>query len=54
VRDIAVKVVTAPGEVRCGERFKIEVVVKNWTDRAMQLSLREEQPKVETVLLDGW
>ena len=53
VWDLEVKVIKAPGEVVCGEGFSISVVVKNCSAATMELSLREEQQKVETVLLDG-
>jgi hypothetical protein len=53
VWDIEVKVLKAPGEVQCGEGFSVSVAVKNCSAATMELSLREEQQKVETVLLDG-
>lgn len=53
VRDIEVKVVDAPGEVRCGAGFTISLTIKNWSSQQMELSLKEEQASVDAILLDG-
>lgn len=53
VRDIEVKVVEAPGEVRCGAGFTIKLTIKNWSAHQMKLSLKEEQASVDAILLDG-
>lgn len=43
----------APGEVRCGAGFAIKLAVKNWSASPMELSLKEEQAKLDAILLDG-
>jgi len=53
VHNIEVKVLDAPGEVRCGAGFAIKLAVKNWSASPMELSLKEEQAKLDAILLDG-